>query len=76
MKDIDQSRFALISALARAHEARPDEYPDREALLSMSDDALRSYAIGLLQLLGAEPRGDMMATGLQQELRMILQDAP
>ena len=48
MTDIDQSRFALMTVLTRAHEARPAEYPAPRALISMSDDALRGYAVGLL----------------------------
>ena len=44
MDDIDQSRFALMAVLTRAHDARPDEYPDPQALLALSDEGVRSYA--------------------------------
>ena len=29
MEDIDQSRFALMTALSEAQKVRPDDYPDR-----------------------------------------------
>ncbi len=44
MADIDQSRFALIAVLTRAHEARPDDYHPPPTLLAMSDEGLRGYA--------------------------------
>jgi hypothetical protein len=76
MDDIDQSRFALIAALTRAREARPDDYPDYEALSQMSDQGLRAYALGLLQLLDGVPSGNSVETELQKELRLILHGAP
>jgi hypothetical protein len=76
MNDIDQSRFALMAVLTRAHDARPDEYPDPQALLALSDDAVRSYAAGLLDSLEAESRSDRVATDLKKELRRILHETP
>jgi hypothetical protein len=76
MTDIDQSRFALMTALTRAHEERPDDYPDPKTLLVMSDHDLRSYAAGLLHSLEAAPRSDTVATRLQQELRRIVDETP
>ena len=76
MKDIDQDRFALMSALTRANMARPHDYPNPGTLIAMSDEALRAYALGLLQLLEEAPGGDSVETELQQELRVILHDTP
>jgi hypothetical protein len=76
MEDIDQSRFALTAAITRASEGRPDEYPDYDALLRMSDQAVRAYAVGLLQMLENAPGGDSVEVELQTELRLILGDAP
>ena len=76
MTDIDQSRFALMTVLTRAHEERPDDYADPESLIVMSDHGLRSYAAGLLHSLEAAPRSDAVATRLQQELRRILDETP
>jgi hypothetical protein len=75
MHDIDQNRFALMTVLRRVHEARPDDYADPETLLAMSDEALRSYAIGLLHFLATESAGDEVAAGLQQELGSLLDDS-
>ena len=74
MEDIDQSRFALMTALSEAHKGRPDEYPNSDSLVAMSDEALRAYAVGLLQLLEGVPGG--VETELQKELRLILGDTP
>jgi hypothetical protein len=52
MEDIDQSRFALMTALSEAHNVRPDEYPNPGTLVAMSDEGVRAYAVGLLRLLG------------------------
>jgi hypothetical protein len=60
MTDIDQSRFALMTVLTRAHEERPDDYADP----------------GLLHSLEAAPRSDAVATRLQRELRRILDETP
>jgi hypothetical protein len=76
MTDIDQDRFALMSALIRANMARPDDYPNPGTLIAMSDERLRGYAVGLLQLLEEAPGGDSVETELQQELRVILHDTP
>ena len=76
MEDIDQSRFALMTALTGAHKVRPDDYPDPGILVAMSDEALRAYAVGLLQLLDVVPSGDSFETELQKELRVILGDTP
>ena len=76
MEDIDQSRFALMTALSEAHKARPDDYPDPGTLVAMSDDGLRSYAVGLLHLLETEPKGDELAVGLHEQLWTILHAAP
>ena len=75
MTNIDQSRFALIAVLTEAHEARPDEYPDPQTLIAMSDEVLRAYAVGLLALLEAGPRGDSVASELHRDLRRILREA-
>ena len=76
MEDIDQSRFALMTALTGAHKVRPDDYPDPGILVAMSDEALRAYAVGLLQLLDVVPSGDSFEAELQKELRVILGDTP
>ena len=76
MEDIDQSRFVLITALSEAHKARPDDYPNPDTLIPMSDEGLRSYAAGLLHALEAAPRSDEVATRLQEELREILHETP
>jgi hypothetical protein len=74
MEDIDQSRFALMTTLTGAHKVRPDDYPDPGILVAMSDEALRAYAAGLLQLLDGVPSGDNFEAELQNELRVILGD--
>jgi hypothetical protein len=76
MSDIDQDRFALMAALMRAHDARPDEYPASNGLVSMSDQGLRGYALGLLDSLERAARDDQVATDLRQELQRILHQAP
>ena len=76
MEDIDQSRFALMTALSEAHKARPDDYPNPGTLVTMSDEGLRSYAAGLLHSLEAAPRGDGVATRLQEQLRQNLNETP
>ena len=70
--DIHQARFALVSVLERAYEARPDEYADPAVLQAMTDDALIDYAQDLLGSLDQSPRLDDVATELQAELRRIL----
>ena len=76
MEDIDQSRFALMTALGEAHKARPDEYPKPGTLVAMSDEGLRAYAVGLLLLLESGAGRDKIETELQKELKLILEDAP
>jgi hypothetical protein len=76
MQDIDQSRFALMTALTGAHKLRPDDYPNPGNLVAMSDEGLRAYAIGLLQLLDGVPSSDSFEIELQKELRVILGDTP
>jgi hypothetical protein len=75
MTDIDQSRFALMTALSEAQKLRPD-YPDPGTLVAMSDEGLRAYAVGLLLLLEGGAGGDSVETELQKELKLILDDAP
>ncbi len=74
MEDIDQSRFALMTALTEAHEARPDDYPNPGSLITMSDEGLRAYALGLLRLLEGAPGGDSVETELEEQLRRILDE--
>jgi hypothetical protein len=74
MEDIDQSRFALMTALTRAHQLRPDEYPDPGILVAMSDEDLRAHAVGVLQRLDGMPSGDSFDVELREELRVILVD--
>ncbi len=74
MEDIDQNRFALMTAFNEAHTAHPDRYPTPEVLVAMSDEALRSYAAGVLHSLEATPASDQMATRLQKELRNLLRE--
>jgi hypothetical protein len=76
MEDIDQSRFALMTALTGAHKLRPDEYPNPGILVAMSDERLRAYAAELLQRLDGVPSGDSFEAELQNELRVILGDIP
>ena len=72
MEDIDQSRFALMTALTGAHKSRPDEYRNPGILVAMSDDDLRAYAVELLQRLDGVRSGDSFEVELQKELRVIL----
>ena len=74
MEDIDQSRFALMTALTGAHKLRPDAYPNPGILVAMSDDDLRAYALGLLDRLDGVPTGDDFEAELHNELRVILAD--
>jgi hypothetical protein len=76
MQNIDQSRFALMTALTGAHRVRPGDYPNPGVLVAMSDEGLRAYAVGLLQLLDGVPGGDSFEAELQKELRVILGDTP
>ena len=74
MEDIDQSRFALMTALTRAHQMRPDDYPNPGILVAMSDDDLRAYAVGVLERLDSVPTRDGFEAELHQELGVILGD--
>lgn len=74
MEDIDQSRFALMTALTRAHQLRPDDYPNPGILVAMSDEGLRAYAVEVLERLDGVPSGDSFEVELEQELRVILGD--
>jgi len=76
MEDIDQSRFALMTALTGAHKLRPDEYPSPGILVATSDEGLRSYAAGLLRSLEAGSASDSVAAELREELRSILDETP
>jgi hypothetical protein len=75
MTNIDQNRFALMAVLTDAHKARPDEYPDPQTLIAMSDEVLRAYAFGLIALLEAA-REDTVASELHSDLRRILHATP
>ena len=71
--DIDQNRFALISALTEAHKARPDDYPSAGTLVEMSDEGLHAYAVGLLQLLEGASGSDSVCSSeaaAQAEMRL------
>jgi hypothetical protein len=74
MTDIDQSRFALMAVLTRAHMERPDDYPNPGTLIAMSDEDLRSYATDLLHSLEAASTNDSVAYELEKELRSILEE--
>ena len=74
MEDIDQSRFALMTALTRAQQLRPDDYPNPGILVAMSDEGLRAYAVEVLERLDGVPSGDSFEVELQKELRVILGD--
>jgi hypothetical protein len=76
MEDIDQIRFALMTTLSAAHKVRPDQYPNPGTLVAMSDEGLRAYALGLLQLLEGVPAGDSIEAELQKELKLILGETP
>ena len=76
MEDIDQSRFALLTALSEAHKARPSDYPSPGTLITMSDEGLRSHAAGLLRSLEAGSASDSVAAELREELRSILDETP
>ena len=74
MEDIDQSRFALMTALTGAHKLRPDSYPNPGILVAMNDEDLRAYAVELLERLDGVASGDSFEVELQKELRVILGD--
>lgn len=70
--DIHQDRFALMAALTRAHDARPDEFADSETLMSMSDEDLLAHATELLHSLERGPLEDDAVLEVQAALRRIL----
>jgi hypothetical protein len=71
-EDIHQDRFALMTALTRAHEARPDVYANSRSLMSMSDERLLEHATELLHSLDKASRADDTAVELRTSLRHIL----
>ena len=70
--DIHQDRFALMTVLTRAHAARPDDYVDSDALMSMDDDRLVAHASELLHSLEERPAEDDTTAELRAALREIL----
>lgn len=71
-EDIHQDRFALMAALTRAHEARPDDFADSETLMSMNDEDLLAHATELLHSLERGPLEDDAALEVEAALRRIL----
>jgi hypothetical protein len=71
-EDIHQDRFALMTVLTRAHEARPTEYVDSQVLMSMSDEQLVAHATELLRSLEDGGPDDDAATEVRTTLREIL----
>jgi hypothetical protein len=71
-EDIHQDRFALMAALARAHDERPDDYAGSQSLISMSDDQLVAHATELLRTLEQQPLDDGAAVELRAALQRIL----
>jgi hypothetical protein len=71
-EDIHQDRFALMTVLTRAHEARPDVYAQSGELMSMSDEQLVDHATELLRSLDEAPSDDDVAIEVRQALREIL----
>jgi hypothetical protein len=74
-EDIHQDRFALMTVLTRAHEARPDVYAESQELMSMSDERLVAHATKLLQSLEQAPPADDVAIEVREALREILGEA-
>ena len=70
--DIHQDRFALMTVLTRAHAARPDDYVDADALMSMDDDRLVAHASELLHSLEERPAENDTMVELRTALREIL----
>lgn len=73
--DIHQDRFALMTVLTRAHEARPNDYAGSEALMAMSDELLVAHAVQLLRSLEETPEDDALTVEVRSALRDILGDS-
>lgn len=71
-EDIHQDRFALMTVLTRAHEARPDDYAGSDALMAMSDELLVAHATELLRSLEETPEDDSLRVEVRSALREIL----
>ena len=71
-EDIHQDRFALVTVLTRAHEARPDDYADPQSLISMSDERLVAHATHLMHALEQETPTDETARDVLTTLQEIL----
>jgi hypothetical protein len=69
---IHQDRFALMTVLTRAHEARPDDYAGSDALMAMSDELLVAHANELLHSLKEAPEDDALTVEVRTALREIL----
>jgi hypothetical protein len=74
-EDIHQDRFALMTVLTRAHEARPNAYAESQELMSMSDEQLVAHATELLRSLEDAPVEDDVAVEVREALREILGEA-
>jgi hypothetical protein len=74
-EDIHQDRFALMTVLTRAHEARPAVYAGSEALMAMSDELLVAHAHELLRSLEEAPEDDALTVEVLTALREILADS-
>ena len=73
-EDIHQDRFALMTVLTRAHEARPADYDDPQSLMSMSDERLVAHATDLMHSLEHEPLQDATALEVLSTLQQILRE--
>ena len=71
-EDIHQDRFALMTVLTRAHEARPNDYAGSEALMGMSDELLVAHAAELLRSLEEAPEDDALTVEVRTALHEIL----
>jgi hypothetical protein len=71
-EDIHQDRFALMTVLTRAHEARPNDYAGSEALMAMSDEHLVAHATELLRSLEETPEDDALTVEVRAALSEIL----
>jgi hypothetical protein len=71
-EDIHQDRFALMTVLTRAHDARPNDYAGSDALMAMSDKLLVSHANELLRSLEEAPEDDALTVEVRAALREIL----
>jgi hypothetical protein len=71
-EDIHQDRFALMTVLTRAHDARPNDYADSESLMSTSDELLLAHATKLLRSPEDRPEDDALTVEIRAALREIL----